>query len=293
VGQRTYAIPVASSVRLRFSASVNATTEYVDWDEIAVTGHRTEQRTVATTTTVTSLSTTSAALSDGEWYYNVRTVDATGNWSGTQSIGPFGIDHVAPVTTSDAPSTWTSATPIVTLSSSDPVGVVAYTRYKLDAAGVLDYTGPFPVSGDGTHTPLFFSADAAGTWRRRSRRRFWWIRRPHCPHERERDGGERVECRRRGSLDRCPVSGVAYYAVYRRSLAGTTTTESFTDTGLDPSSSYTYYVVAYDNAGVPSQQWQRVGHDFKGLPSLRRTTRLRATPGGVRRLHRHRGDFRV
>ena len=49
------------------------------------------------------------------------------------------------------------------------------------------------------------------------------------------------------------VSGVAYYAVYRDgSFVGTTTATAFTDTGLNPSTSHTYYVVAYDNAGVPS-----------------------------------------
>jgi hypothetical protein len=252
-GQYTYAIPAASSVRLRFSASVNATTEYVDWDEIAVTGHRAEQRTVTTTSTVTSLADT-ATLGDGEWYYNVRAVDAEGNWSGTQSIGPFGIDHVAPVTTSDAPSTWTSATPIVTLSANDSVGVVAYTRYKLDAAGFIDYTGPFPVSGDGTHTLLFFSADAAGNVEAaQSATILVDTTAPTVPTNISATAASAwsVDVTWDPSTD--AVSGVAYYAVYRDgSLVGTTTTESFTDTGLDPSSSYTYYVVAYDNAGVPS-----------------------------------------
>ena len=44
--------------------------------------------------------------------------------------------------------------------------------------------------------------------------------------------------------------GVAGYRVYRgNTLAGTTTSTSFTDSGLTPSTSYSYTVVAYDAAG--------------------------------------------
>jgi len=47
--------------------------------------------------------------------------------------------------------------------------------------------------------------------------------------------------------------GVAGYRVYRGgTLAGTTTTTSFTDTGLTPSTQYSYTVVAYDAAGNAS-----------------------------------------
>ena len=47
--------------------------------------------------------------------------------------------------------------------------------------------------------------------------------------------------------------GVAGYRVYRDgTLAGTTTSTSFTDTGLTPSTQYSYTVVAYDAAGNAS-----------------------------------------
>ncbi len=53
---RNYALPVGGTVRVRFSGSVNATTEYADWDDIAVTrlhDHRRALRSSTSTTTAT------------------------------------------------------------------------------------------------------------------------------------------------------------------------------------------------------------------------------------------------
>ena len=68
------------------SGSVNASGEYSDWDDIAVLGF------VTTTTNVLSTATTSA-LPDGTWYYNLRTVDAVGNWSSSAAFGPGAHRH--------------------------------------------------------------------------------------------------------------------------------------------------------------------------------------------------------
>ena len=45
---RNYALPVGGTVRIRFSGSVNATTEYADWDDIAVLGFTTTTSTALT-----------------------------------------------------------------------------------------------------------------------------------------------------------------------------------------------------------------------------------------------------
>ena len=39
---------------------------------------------------------TSSPLSDGSWYFHLRTVDNAGNWAGAVHLGPFHIDTVAP-----------------------------------------------------------------------------------------------------------------------------------------------------------------------------------------------------
>ena len=61
--------------------------------------------------------TNSTTLTDGEWYFNIRAVDLMGFWSGTESIGPFKIDTLAPGTTAPTStthtaSTWSSSTTI-------------------------------------------------------------------------------------------------------------------------------------------------------------------------------------
>jgi len=49
------------------------------------------------------------------------------------------------------------------------------------------------------------------------------------------------------------ISGVAYYAVYRNgSLIATTSATVYSDTGLSPGTSYLYYVIAYNGAGLAS-----------------------------------------
>ncbi|HRI05855.1 MAG TPA: DUF5011 domain-containing protein [Candidatus Dojkabacteria bacterium] len=48
---------------------------------------------------------TSSALSDGIWYFHIRTVDNVGNWTSTQHVGPFVVDVTSPTVTITSPST--------------------------------------------------------------------------------------------------------------------------------------------------------------------------------------------
>jgi hypothetical protein len=53
--------------------------------------------------------------------------------------------------------------PTVTLSATDPIGFdVASTEYDLDGHGWTPYAGPFPITGDGSHTLQFRSTDSQG-----------------------------------------------------------------------------------------------------------------------------------
>ena len=151
---RGYPLPVGGTVRVRFSGSVNATTEYSDWDDITVQGF-------TTTTSVALTTSTTTGLADGTWYFNLRSVDAAANWSTPTALGPFLVDTVAPVTTDDAPAGWSTSPVSVTLTPTD-AGAIAYTQYDLNAAGWSPYTGPILVSTEGTNTLLYRSADAVG-----------------------------------------------------------------------------------------------------------------------------------
>jgi len=205
---------------------------------------------VSNTTKTVSITTTNAP-GEGSWYYNIRSVDAGGNWSASTSYGPVDIDTVKPTTTSNAPSNWASATVSVSLTASDPSGPISYTRYKLDASAVATYSAAVSVSGDGTHTLLFWSADSAGNVEATNTAT---IRidttAPSTPTSVTASavGTTSAEVAWTGSTDN--ISGVAYYAIYRNgSLVATTSATSYTDTGLSAGFTYPYYVVAVNAAG--------------------------------------------
>lgn len=116
-----------------------------------------------------------AAAGQGCHTANVRAWDNTGLGSGDQTFGPVCYDTIPPVTIaslSPAPnaSGWNNSPVQVTLSASDP-------GYPLTGSGVNatyynfgctifcfsnTYTGPFTVSGDGSHVVQFGSKDNSG-----------------------------------------------------------------------------------------------------------------------------------
>ena len=253
--QWTYALPVGGTVRVRFSASVNATTEYADWDDITVTGFVTTSTPVVTKTTTTSLATTST-LGDGVWYFNVRSVDKAGNWSGTTSIGPFYIDTAVPVTTSNAPSKWVTSSPVpVSLTATDSSGgPIAYTKYSLNGGSVTTYTAAVSVSTNGTNTIQYFSADAAGNVESTETAT---VRidptPPTVPASPSAAAVSTTSVEVTWAASTDAISGVAYYGVYRDgSLLATSAGIPYTATGLNPGQTYSWQVSAFDVAGNES-----------------------------------------
>ena len=241
------------TVRLRFSGTVNATTEYADWDDMTVTGWRSATTIVSNTTTLTSVSTTSVP-GDGTWYFNLRTVDAAGNWATAKNFGPIQIDTVKPTTTCSAPSTWTSATVNATLTATDPSGPVATTRYQLDASPTATYNATITVSAEGTHTLQFWSIDSAGNVESTKTATIRVDKtKPSTPTSVAASAMSTTSIDVAWTASADSVSGVVYYAVYRSgSLVATTAATDYLDTGLSAGSNYPYYVIAYDRAGNPS-----------------------------------------
>ena len=86
--QRSYALPTGGTVRVRFSGSVNATTEYANWDQIESSGY------TSSTSTWTGTSST-ASLADGRWYFNLSAADNAGNWSAPRGVRPPVDRHAA------------------------------------------------------------------------------------------------------------------------------------------------------------------------------------------------------
>jgi photosystem II stability/assembly factor-like uncharacterized protein len=101
-------------------------------------------------------------------------IDGTGTnlFVGTFGRGiyylPLPKDTTAPTTTASlSPSPvngWYPANPTVTLSALDDANGsgVEETDYQLDGGPTQAYSAPFTVTGDGTHTLLFWSIDSAG-----------------------------------------------------------------------------------------------------------------------------------
>src|SRR5262249_20919728 len=92
-------------------------------------------------------------------------VDPKGNTSNVRSA-TFIVDAVAPTTTASlspaAVNGW-YRNPTVTLSATDAGDAgVSLTQYSLDGGPVHTYTGPFTVTGDGSHTLTYYSTDNAG-----------------------------------------------------------------------------------------------------------------------------------
>jgi len=256
--QHTYSLPPSASVLVEFGASVNRTSEYVDWDEISVFGYAQQ--------TYTSLSsTTTTALADGTWYFNIRTVDAAGNWTATNSFGPVLIDRYPPVTTDDAPSTWSTAPVDVSLDATDAGSGVAYTRYRVNGGAVTTYTAPFTVAAEQTNTVEYWSADNRGN-----------IETTNSVFVRV-DGGPpsvpaslsvsavtttSVEMTWAASTD--STSGLSHYRVYcDGSFVATTSATIYVMSGLSPGQSYAFNVAAVDVAGNVSSL---SATDFEVIP---------------------------
>jgi len=241
---RSYPLPVGGFVLLRFSGSVDENNEYCDWDDISVSGVKTITATALTTSSTST-------LADGSWYYVLRTVDWAGNWSTPTSLGPLRIDTVKPTTTDNASSAWNTTPPVVALVATDPSGPVTTTYYKLGSAAVATYSAPFPVSAQGATALQYWSVDAAGnveTAKTVSVRVDTVA--PTVPSALSASAisTSAVDLVWSGSTD--AVSGIAYYGIYRNgSLVASSTSTSFTATGLTPGQTYAFAVAARDIAG--------------------------------------------
>lgn len=249
---RSYPLPVGTTIRIRFSGSLDRTNEYCDWDDISITGIRTTITVLSNTTSTVS---TSTPLADGRWYFNVRTVDRAGNWTATRSLGPILVDRNPPVTTSNAPSAWQNANVLVTLTPTD-AGQITSTTWKLNTGAITAYAAPILVSTEGTSTLLFRSSDAAGNVETTKSATVRIDKgAPSVPATISASALSTVSAQVTWQASSDSVSGVARYDVYRGGvIVGTATGTTFTDIGLTSGQTYVYTVRAVDAAGNASAQ---------------------------------------
>ncbi len=196
------------------------------------------------------------SLPDGVWYMNLRTVDKAGNWSSATSLGPFQVDRVAPVTTDDAPVTWAKAPVPVTLTATDTVSGVLATLYKLDGAATATYTAPVNVSVEGTHTLQYWSVDRTGNTETTNTATVRVdMTAPSVPTSVAASAVSTTVAQVTWLASADAISGVSAYQIFRDgSLVTTSAAPAFTDSGLNPGSSYGYQVAAVDAAGNVSSR---------------------------------------
>ncbi len=170
------------------------------------------------------------------------------------SRGPFLIDTTPPVTSDNAPANWSAADVLVTLTASDPGGIVSATLYSRNGGATATYAGPVLVNAEGTTTLQYWSIDAAGNTET-PKTAIVRIDRtpPTTPTSVDASAlsTSSVEVTWTPSAD--GLSGVSYYAVYRDgAVVATTTATTLPDSGLASGVTYTYTVVAVDEAGNES-----------------------------------------
>ncbi|MEW6215469.1 MAG: hypothetical protein AB1478_09775, partial [Nitrospirota bacterium] len=134
---------------------------YIVWDESPTTEPTTSD--IFVPKDVCQLAKT---LSDGKWYFHIRSVDKAGNLGLTVHIGPFWIDTIQPTTTDNADDKWHNSDVTVTLTATDTESGsgVKITHYKIDDSEWKEgNTVLVSVSlGDGEHTITYYSEDSAG-----------------------------------------------------------------------------------------------------------------------------------
>ncbi len=109
---------------------------------------------------------TSSTLSDGTWYFHLRTVDNSGNWTTATHSGPFIIDTTAPTTSSAGTDTaWHNTSVTITFACADSTSGCLRTYYTTNGSTptVSGASGTAVVlSLDGQYTIKYFSIDNAG-----------------------------------------------------------------------------------------------------------------------------------
>jgi len=97
---------------------------------------------------------------DGTHQIKYYSVDQAGNKEAEHTV-EVKVDGTAPVTTANAPSTWSKEDVNVTLTATDTHSGVAKTYYSIDGSEYREGTS-FTVSGEGTHQIKYYSVDQAG-----------------------------------------------------------------------------------------------------------------------------------
>ncbi len=114
--------------------------------------------------------------SDGTYYWRVTVADTWFSQSPWSDVFEMSIDREAPQTriTIDPPPAngFISTTTLLSLDATDETCGVSSTYYSIDGNPFVQYTTPFSIAGQGSHSIRFFSVDLAGNFESSQSRTF-------------------------------------------------------------------------------------------------------------------------
>src|SRR2546428_5684781 len=204
-------------------------------------------------------------LATTTYHYRVKSRDAAGNLATSADFTLMTlIDTTPPTVSMTAPTAGATVAGTITVSAtaSDNVGVVG-VQFQLDGTnlGAEVMTAPYAVSwittlaANGSHTLRAVARDAAGNTATATAVNVTVsnsapdITPPSVPTNLSASAVSSSQMNLSWTASTDNV-GVAGYTIYRgASQIATTSLTSYSDTGLSPSSTYSYTVVAYDAAG--------------------------------------------
>ncbi|UCG70096.1 MAG: hypothetical protein JSV09_03525 [Thermoplasmata archaeon] len=111
-----------------------------------------------------------APISDGIWFWRVRTMDEYGLWSSWSENWTVTIDTTPPEPFVPAanPSSWTNNTqPEITFSTIDSLSGISHCEVRIDTGGFITQASPYmlPSQSDGIHNITVRAFDMAGNYR--------------------------------------------------------------------------------------------------------------------------------
>jgi chitodextrinase len=167
------------------------------------------------------------------------------------------IDKTPPATTvtPPPPSGWTSASVSFELDATDSLSDVQATCYALNGSLQPTYTPDTTVtiSDEGTTVVSYWSVDDAGNIEPGNATTITVDTVAPLPSNLATTSVTTSTISLSWTAATDAVSGVSYYSVHRNgSVLATTSSTTYTDTGLDPDTTYGYYVTACDVAGNES-----------------------------------------
>lgn len=102
-----------------------------------------------------------AVSGDGVHELRFYATDKAGNVE-TEQVRSVSIDHEAPAVSSDIDSAWQQGPVSVTLTADDAVSGVERTLYTVNGGTEQEYSEPFTLTAEGTHTVEYRAVDRAG-----------------------------------------------------------------------------------------------------------------------------------